>query len=163
RLGGQLWTERIDGFVVEHGAEGFVARSEAVPALAEALGIGADLVGQAETRSYGFDGARLVPLAPGEAATFLGFQVPRDAPGRGIRTFRGGMGQLAEPLAAAIGARSAQSTMGATPAPRPPPAPPPSPRADLRPGTRVEGITPAGPRWHVALAGGAIEEVDAVA
>ena len=32
-----------DGFVVEHGAEGFVARSEAVPALAAALGIGADL------------------------------------------------------------------------------------------------------------------------
>src|SRR5208282_4245792 len=66
RLGGQLWTEHRDGFTVEHGAEGFVARSEAVPALAAALGIGADLVGQSEARSYGFDGTRLVPLAPGE-------------------------------------------------------------------------------------------------
>src|SRR5579872_1525147 len=70
RLGGQLWTERRDGFVVEHGAEGFVARSEAVPALAAALdpALRADLVGQEETRSYGYDGARLVALGPGEAA-----------------------------------------------------------------------------------------------
>lgn len=105
RLGGQLWTERSDGFVVEHGAEGFVARSEAVPALAAELGIGDDLVGQSETRSYGFDGAGLRELAPGEAATFLGFQVPRDELGKGIRTFRGGMGQLAEALARAVEGR----------------------------------------------------------
>jgi oxygen-dependent protoporphyrinogen oxidase len=102
RLGGQLWTERRDGFIVEHGAEGFVARSEAVPALAAALGIEADLVGQSETRSYGFDGVRLVPLAPGEAATFLGFQVPRDELGKGIRAFRQGMGQLTDALANAL-------------------------------------------------------------
>jgi oxygen-dependent protoporphyrinogen oxidase len=140
RLGGQLRTEQRDGFVVEHGAEGFVARSEAVPALAEALGIGADLEGQVETRSYGFDGARLVPLAPGEAATFLGFQVPRDELGKGIRTFRRGMGQIVDALTTAI-----------------------ERRAQLRPGVRVESVMPEGRRWRVFLAGGSVEEVDAVA
>ncbi len=139
RLGGQLWTERNSGFVVEHGAEGFVARSEAVPALAGALGIGADLVGQAETRSYGFDGARLVPLAPGEAATFLGFQVPRDELGKGIRTFRRGMGQLADALVSAIAGR-----------------------ADVRPGVRVCALAPAGARWRLSLVEGGEQEVDAV-
>ncbi len=106
RLGGQLWTERTGGFVVEHGAEGFVARSEAVPALAADLGIGGELIGQSETRSYGFDGSRLVALAAGEAASFLGFQVPRDELGKGIRTFRLGMGQLADALVGALGGRA---------------------------------------------------------
>ncbi|WP_437955173.1 FAD-dependent oxidoreductase [Sorangium sp. So ce119] len=101
RLGGQLWTERVDGFVVEHGAEGFIARSEAVPALAGALGIDGDLVGQETLRSFGFDGA-LRELAPGEAAAFLGFQVPRDELGKGIRTFRLGMAQLTDTLARAL-------------------------------------------------------------
>ncbi|WP_437827425.1 protoporphyrinogen/coproporphyrinogen oxidase [Sorangium sp. So ce1153] len=104
RLGGQLWTERASGFVVEHGAEGFIARSEAVPALAGALGIAGDLVGQETQRSFGFDGAALRELAPGEAAAFLGFQVPRDELGRGIRTFRLGMAQLTDTLAAALAA-----------------------------------------------------------
>jgi oxygen-dependent protoporphyrinogen oxidase len=97
--GGQLQTERVAGLVIEHGAEGFVAGSRAVPALAEDLGVVEALVGQVVTRSLGYDGTRLVELAPGEAAAFLGFQVPRDELGQGIRTFRGGMGELAERLA----------------------------------------------------------------
>jgi oxygen-dependent protoporphyrinogen oxidase len=140
RLGGQLWTERTaDGFVVEHGAEGFVARSEAVPALAAALGIGDDLVGQVETRSYGFDGAGLRELAPGEAATFLGFQVPREELGKGIRTFRLGMGQLAETLASAVAGR-----------------------ADVRTGARVATVSKQGSGWEIALEGGAVERADSL-
>jgi oxygen-dependent protoporphyrinogen oxidase len=144
RLGGQLWTECRDGFVVEHGAEGFVARSEAVPALAAELGIEADLIGQSETRSYGFDGSCLIPLAPGEAATFLGFQVPRDELGKGIRAFRRGMGQLTDALASAIDE--------------------PGRRAEVRLGARVTtlALAPAGKRWRVAIEGGSTEEVDAV-
>ena len=144
RLGGQLWTERRDGFIVEHGAEGFVARSEAVPALAAALGIEADLIGQSETRSYGFAGAGLAELAPGEAAAFLGFQVPRDELGKGIRAFRLGMGQLTEALASAL-ARMA-------------------PRAEVRLGARVATIAPTGDRWRLSVEGSAssVEEVDAV-
>jgi oxygen-dependent protoporphyrinogen oxidase len=139
RLGGQLWTEQRDGFVVEHGAEGFVARSEAVPALARDLGIGDDLVGQEETKSYGFDGTRLVPLAPGEAATFLGFQVPREELGKGIRAFRQGMGQLSDALARAIAGR-----------------------VEVRLGTRVRSIEPAGASVRVLLEAGAMADVDAV-
>jgi oxygen-dependent protoporphyrinogen oxidase len=140
RLGGQLWTERTEGFVVEHGAEGFVARSEAVPALASSLGIGADLVGQSETRSYGFDGAGLVPLAPGEAAAFLGFQVPRDELGKGIRTFRRGMGQLSEALAAAV-----------------------TTSTEVRLGAEVTDLARSGSRWRIVVAGAPDTEMDAVA
>jgi oxygen-dependent protoporphyrinogen oxidase len=139
RLGGQLWTERSGGYVVEHGAEGFVARSEAVASLAAALGIGADLIGQEETRTYGLDAGGLRVLGPGEAAAFLGFHIPKEEQGRGIRTFRRGMGQLTEALAEAIAGR-----------------------ADVRLGARVETVTPAGDRWAIALEGGATEEVDAV-
>jgi oxygen-dependent protoporphyrinogen oxidase len=103
RLGGQLHTERTGGFVVEHGAEGFVAGSEAVQTLAEELGVADRLVDQLEQRSYGFDGGRLVALAAGEAARFLGFQVPAKELGRGIRAFRGGMQDVIEALVAALG------------------------------------------------------------
>jgi oxygen-dependent protoporphyrinogen oxidase len=102
RLGGQLFTERSDGFIVEHGAEGFVAGSEAVRVLARDLGIEADLVGQLVTRSYGFDGEALVELEPGKAGELLGFQVARRELGKGIGSFRQGMSELSDALANAI-------------------------------------------------------------
>jgi oxygen-dependent protoporphyrinogen oxidase len=105
RLGGQLHTERVGGFVVEHGAEGFVAGSEVVPTLAAELGVADRLVDQLEQRSYGFDGSRLATLAPGEAARFLGFQVPAKELGHGIRAFRGGMQDVIDALAAALSGR----------------------------------------------------------
>jgi oxygen-dependent protoporphyrinogen oxidase len=104
RLGGQLHTEHSDGFLIEHGAEGFVARSEALQELAEELGIGAELVGQAQERSFGYDAGQLRVLAPGEAAAFLGFQVPNAELGKGIRSFARGMGSLSDALAAACSA-----------------------------------------------------------
>ncbi len=105
RLGGQILTEVHGGCVVERGAEGFVFRSEALPRLAGAVGLSGQLVGQSVTRSYGFDGERLRVLAPGEAATFLGFQVSRDDLGLGIRSFRGGMGSLVLALIAHLDGR----------------------------------------------------------
>lgn len=107
RLGGQLSTETEDGFVVEHGAEGFVARSEVVPLLAGEVGIGAHLVEQLEQRSFRFDGQGLLELVPGEAGRLLGFQVPADDLGRGIRSFWQGMGELPERLALSLGPRVA--------------------------------------------------------
>jgi protoporphyrinogen/coproporphyrinogen III oxidase len=98
RFGGQLQTECTDGYVIEHGAEGFVARSEAVPRLAHQLGIGGDLIGQSLTRSLGYHAGELRELAAGEAATLLGFQVPPDDVGAGIRSFRRGMGSLIDAL-----------------------------------------------------------------
>ncbi len=98
RLGGQILTERHGRLTVERGAEGFVFRSEAVPRLAADVGLRTDLIGQSVMRSYGFDGDRLRVLAPGEAAAFLGFQVPRADLGQGIRSFRHGMGSLISAL-----------------------------------------------------------------
>jgi oxygen-dependent protoporphyrinogen oxidase len=97
-LGGQLSTLRDGGFVVEQGAEGFVATSEAVAELAAELGIESRIVGQLTTKSYAFDGASLHELPRGAAAQFLGFQVPQRALGQGIRAFEAGMSELVESL-----------------------------------------------------------------
>jgi oxygen-dependent protoporphyrinogen oxidase len=102
RPGGQIHSVREAGFVIEHGAEGFVAGSEAVRELACDLGIEGNLVGQLVTRSFGFDGERLAELKPGEAGELLGFQVPRREFGKGIGSFRTGMGALTGPLYGAL-------------------------------------------------------------
>lgn len=101
-LGGQIRTERVDGCVVEHGAEGFVARSDAVPALARALGIEGEIVEQSTLRSLGWNGTALRELAPGEAGKFLGLQVPEEDLGKGIKSFRHGMASLVEALDRAL-------------------------------------------------------------
>src|SRR5450432_1826692 len=72
KVGGQLASESSDGFVVEHGAEGFVARSEVVPALAEHAGVAAHLIEQLVQRSFRFDAGELIELLPGEAGRLLG-------------------------------------------------------------------------------------------
>jgi protoporphyrinogen/coproporphyrinogen III oxidase len=138
RLGGQLHTERSAGYVVEHGAEGYVAASEAVATLAEELLVGERVVEQLVQTSYGFDGQALVALAPGEAGQFLGFQVPRREFGKGIRSFAGGMGDLTEALVRALAAQ-----------------------AELRSGARVHRIETKGGRVRVVLEAGA-EEFDEV-
>ncbi len=102
KVGGQLTSETQHGFLIEHGAEGFVARSEVVPRLALAAGIADHLVDQLEHRSFRFDGQQLQELEPGEAGRLLGFQVPTDELGRGIRSFAQGMGELPERLAEAL-------------------------------------------------------------
>ena len=113
RFGGQLETERQRGFVVEQGAEGFVAGSEAMQQLAEQLGIAERVVEQQELRSYGFDGNALSSLAPGEAARFLGFQVAAKELGRGIRAFRGGMQDLIDALVGDLASRVTLRTRAA--------------------------------------------------
>lgn len=119
RLGGQLWTAREDGFIVELGAEGFVARSEVLPRLAADLGMSdpagagerdrgvrwTTLLDQRATVSFRWDRRELRPLAPGEAAEALNFQVGREGRGAGIRTFVGGMQSIADSLATAVRTR----------------------------------------------------------
>lgn len=99
RWGGQIQTETRAGYVVELGAEGYVARSEAIPKLARELGVEGELVGQVETRSLGYRGGALHVLEPGESASFLGFQVAKGDLGQGIRTLKSGMGALIDALA----------------------------------------------------------------
>jgi oxygen-dependent protoporphyrinogen oxidase len=113
RLGGQLWSEEAEGFLVEHGAEGFVARSEAVATLAAELGIGGDLIGQLEGRSYGLDEGGLRALTPAETAAMLGFHIPPSELGRGTRTFRRGMQQLVDVLAEAVRRGGGELRVGA--------------------------------------------------
>lgn len=98
RPGGQIHTWREPGLLVELGAEGFVARSQAVPALCASLGIEAALVDQLTTDTYSLESGELVLLPAGEAARRLGFQVPDAELGRGIRSLALGMGQLIDAL-----------------------------------------------------------------
>jgi oxygen-dependent protoporphyrinogen oxidase len=60
------------------------------------------LIGQSVLRSYGFDGERLFQLEPGEAAALLGFQVPKEELGKGIRSLKRGMGSLVDSLHAGL-------------------------------------------------------------
>ncbi len=103
RAGGQIQTVREGELIVELGAEGFVARSRSVPALCELLGIEGSLVDQLTTDTYSIEGGALVLLPPGEAARSLGFQVPKEELGRGIRSLAKGMGQLTDALLEHVG------------------------------------------------------------
>jgi protoporphyrinogen/coproporphyrinogen III oxidase len=103
RAGGQIHTFREGGLIVELGAEGFVARGRAVPALAQLLGIESSLVEQLSTDTYAVEGTELVLLPPGEAARRLGFQVPAEELGRGIRSLALGMGELVDALLGRVG------------------------------------------------------------
>ncbi|MET0412173.1 MAG: FAD-dependent oxidoreductase [Polyangiaceae bacterium] len=106
RLGGQIWTVLEHGSVIEHGAEGFVARSQALVELAQELGIAGALVDQLLGDSLRLEGGALIRLAPGEAARALGFQVDRAELGRGVRAFTLGMGQLTQTLAERVAERA---------------------------------------------------------
>jgi oxygen-dependent protoporphyrinogen oxidase len=139
RVGGQLCTERSAGFVVEHGAEGFVAGSQALAELAGSLGIAPHLLDQQVTESCTFDGRTLLRLAPGEAGRLLGFQVGERAFGKGIQSFRGGMLELPEVLLAALG---------------------PQPSCHLA--TPIASVRPEAGRWQIVPAAGAPVAVDAV-
>lgn len=103
RAGGQIQTERSGELVVELGAEGFVARSRTVPDLCALLGIQGELIEQLTTDTYALEHGALSLLPPGEAARRLGFQVPVEELGRGIRSFSRGMGQLVDALLAHLG------------------------------------------------------------
>jgi oxygen-dependent protoporphyrinogen oxidase len=139
RLGGQLLTELAEGFAIERGAEGFVFRSQAVPALVRGLGMPeTELIGQSVMRSYGFDGERLLALQPGEAASFLGFQVSKEDLGKGIRSLRRGMGSLVSAFEGAL-----------------------RERVSLRLAARVSRLEAHGSGVRVLLDGGAALDADA--
>lgn len=105
RAGGQIRTLRRGELTVELGAEGFVARSRAVPELCRLLGIEGSLIDQLTTDTFVLEDGKLVLLPPGEAARRLGFQVPAEELGRGIRSLALGMGQLIEALVERVGER----------------------------------------------------------
>ncbi len=139
RLGGQINTACTAGFVVEHGAEGFVAKSQAVRELCRELEIADSLISQQTTTTFVLREHGLTPLAPGEAAALLGFQVGTADVGQGILTLRDGMGRLVEALCAHLDGL-----------------------AELRRSTRATGLEAVGSRWRVALEDGDVVTADAV-
>lgn len=114
RAGGQIETLVEGELVVELGAEGFVARSRAVPDLCALLGIEAALVDQLTTDTFAVEGGSFILLPPGEAARRLGFQVPDEELGRGIRSLERGMGQLIEALLARLGSERVRTAAAVT-------------------------------------------------
>jgi oxygen-dependent protoporphyrinogen oxidase len=138
RFGGQIRTERHDGFVVEQGAEGFVARSEAVSALCRRTGIAAGLVAQTTRRALAWRDGQLSELRDGEAAGLLGIPVNPEDLGQGLRSLFGGMGDLIDSLLGSLDRR-----------------------AGLRTEARVTALR-RGKAWRLDCAGGETLEADAV-
>ena len=103
RLGGQVRSERINGCVLEHGAEGFIAKSNAIPTLCRSLGLQDELLSQATHRALVLRGGVLEELTEGSAGRFLGIQASNADWGHGLCTLRGGMGRLVDALEVALG------------------------------------------------------------
>jgi len=139
RLGGQLHTEHDSGFLIEHGAEGFVAGSDALAQLAGALGIAEQLREQLLKESCHFDGTSLTRLRAGEAGKLLGFQVGARALGRGIQSFEHGMSALVATLRARLPAS-----------------------AEVRLASPVRSLRRAAPGWKIELASGEQQSCDAL-
>ena len=137
RAGGVIVTEQVQGFIVEGGADGFLAGEPELPALAEQLGIGDRLVSQQARGTALWNGKELAPLDEGRAAALLGIDATKAEVSAGFRSFTGGM---AEPVAAL-----AQRLGGA-----------------VRFGQGVAGLVPEGDRWRIAITGGSAHEADGV-
>lgn len=67
RLGGVIWTEKVEGFVIEAGPDSFLAEKPEAAALCRELGLGDALLGSndSERRTYILRNGRLVPLPDG--------------------------------------------------------------------------------------------------
>lgn len=67
RLGGPLWTERQQGFLIEQGADSFLTTRRSALDLVRELGLGDQVIGVPpdRRRTYVWHGGRLVPLPTG--------------------------------------------------------------------------------------------------
>jgi protoporphyrinogen oxidase len=139
RPGGVIVTERRDGFIIEGGADSWLAAEPEIPALAAELGVGGanHIVGQSTRGSFVWTGAALEPLEEGRAAALLGIEVKREDLTGGFQSFVAGMGELIEALVAHVGSRI-HAPLG------------------------ISGITPSSRGWRLAVTGGTGVEADAV-
>ena len=135
RPGGMIVTERREGFIVEGGADGFLATEPDIQKLAREVGIGDRLVDQVERGSTLWTGRGLEPLAEGKAAELLGIQANPNV--GGFTTFAAGMAEVVEALVACL-------------APR------------LRTTQGVTAIAPAARGWRLSFTGGSALEAEAV-
>jgi len=101
-VGGQVRTRFQNGFLIEEGAEGFVAADTAVPALCRDLGLADQIIPQLERRSLLLRAGTLSDLSTRDAATLLGIPVPDESAPGGLCSLQGGMGVLPHTLARAL-------------------------------------------------------------
>ncbi|MFN2571505.1 MAG: NAD(P)/FAD-dependent oxidoreductase [Gemmatimonadales bacterium] len=137
RAGGVVISERVSGFLVEGGPDGFLAGEPELPALARELGIGDQVVSQQARGSALWNGTALEPLEEGKAAALLGIDASKSAMAAGFSSFAEGMQQ---PVAALV-----QRLTGA-----------------VRLAQGVSGLVRERQRWRVAITGGSAYEADAV-
>ena len=103
RPGGVLVTERPGGrWVVEGGPDSWLASDPELATLARELGVAERIIGQQAAGASRWDGRRLGPLAVGEAAKLLGFEVEGSDLRAGFQTFKTGMADIIEALVAAL-------------------------------------------------------------
>lgn len=137
RPGGVIVTEHVDGFIVEGGADGFLAGEPDLPALAAELGIGDRVVSQLARGTALWSGRKLEPIEEGRAAALLGIEARSADVAKGFRSFAGGMGEIV----AALADRLAGS---------------------LRFAQGVSGLVSHRGGWQVAITGGSAHDADAV-
>lgn len=137
RAGGVIDTERVDGFLVEGGPDGFLAGEPELPALATELGIGDRVVSQLARGTAMWSGNTLQPIEEGRAAALLGIEARSAEIAAGFRSFAGGMG---EPVGTLIDRLS----------------------GTLRFAHGVAGLVSHRDGWQVAITGGSAHDADAV-
>jgi oxygen-dependent protoporphyrinogen oxidase len=137
RPGGVIVTERVDGFLVEGGPDGFLGGERELQILADELGIGDRVIEQRARGTLLWDGKTLTPIEEGRAAALLGIDAKAAEVSAGFRSFGAGM---SEPVAA-LSQRLADV---------------------LRFAQGVSGLTREGNRWRLAITGGSAHEADAV-
>ena len=137
RPGGVIVTERVDGFLVEGGPDGFLAGEPELPALAAELGIGDRVVSQIARGTGLWSGKRLEPIEEGRAAALLGIEARSADVAAGFRSFAGGMGEPVAALADRLG-------------------------GSLRFALGVAGIVWERRAWRIAITGGSTHDADAV-
>lgn len=137
RAGGVIMSERVQGFLIEAGADGFLAGERDLPELADELGIGDHLVSQQARGTMLWTGKALAPIDEGKAAALLGIEAKQDDVQGGFRTFVGGM---SEPVLALEQRLAPQ----------------------LRFAQGVAGLTTKGSGWRLAVTGGSAHEADGV-
>jgi protoporphyrinogen oxidase len=135
RAGGVIVTERVNGFLVDGGPDGFLAGEPELPALAAELGIGDDVVDQTARGTSLWNGTSLEPVDAGQAAKLLGIDATGAEVAAGFRSFANGMSEPVTALAQRLG-------------------------GTLRFAQGVAGLVREGQRWHVAITGGSAHDVD---
>jgi protoporphyrinogen oxidase len=137
RAGGVIMTEQVDGFLVEAGADGFLAGEPDLPDLARELGIGDRIVNQQARGTALWNGRSLQPIEEGKAAALLGIEARGEEVAAGFRSFAAGMGEPVAALTQRLG-------------------------ASVRLAQGVAGLTSDRSRWRVSVTGGSAQDADAL-